>query len=256
MLNYIAAVGSDGYQAVFAGGEINPKFGGKFSSPDMVAYADTGGPLTASGFARMVVPGDLKGGRYVSNLVNLHVGQAPLLPGTGGGLSSQFTLAGVRSPGTYNLASLEGQPATTLTATYAAAGKPVTDTYTGVSLWTLLNNTGLITDPTIKNDFLRQYVEAVGSDGYASIFSLGEIDPAFGNRPDLVAYADTGGQLGSDGPDGFARMVVPGDAAGGRYVSNLVKLAVFTATVPEPASGLLFIAPLIALAFLKDRRRV
>lgn len=256
LLNYVVAVGSDGYQAAFSGGEINPKFGGKPSAPDMVAYANTGGPLIAFGFARMVVPGDVKGGRYVSNLVDLHVGQAPLLPGTGGGRSSQITLTGVRSPGTYNLAGLESLPATTLTATYTAGGALVTDTYTGTSLWTLLNDAGLITDPAIKNDVLRQYVEAVGSDGYAAIFSLGEIDPAFGNQPDLVAYSDTGGQLGIGGTDGFARMVVPGDAAGGRYISNLVKPAVFTATVPEPASGLLFAAPLIALAFLKERRRV
>ena len=86
-----------------------------------------------------------------------------------------------------------------LTATYKAGGTPVTDTYTGVSLWTLLNDAGLITDPNIKNDVLRQYVEAIGSDGYAAIFSLGEIDPMFGDQADLVAYADTDGQLGTDG---------------------------------------------------------
>ena len=31
-------------------------------------------------------------------------------------------------------------------------------------------------------------------------------------------------------------MVVPGDIDGGRYVSNLVELAVFDASVPEPGS--------------------
>ena len=106
----------------------------------------------------------------------------------------------------------------------------------------------MITDPNIKNDVLRQYVEAIGSDGYAAIFSLGEIDPMFGNQQDLVAYADTLGQLGPDGEDGFARMVVPGDAAGGRYISNLVALKVFTAApVPEPATWVLLIAALPAL---------
>ena len=44
------------------------------------------------------------------------------------------------------------------------------DTYTGVSLWTLLSTAGLITNPTIKNDVLRQYVVAVGSDGYEAVF--------------------------------------------------------------------------------------
>jgi hypothetical protein len=260
LLNYVVAVGSDGYEAVFAGGEINPMFGGSSSAPDLVAYSDTGGQLGpggADGFARMVAPGDKAGGRYVSNLVDLTVGQAPVPAKGPGGLSTQFTLSGVKTPGTYTLSTLEALPAVQLTATYKAGGTPVTDTYTGVSLWTLLSDAGLITDPNIKNDVLREYVEAIGSDGYAAIFSLGEIDPMFGGEDDLVAYADTDGQLGRDGPDGFARMVVPGDAAGGRYVSNLVALKVFTAApVPEPATWVLLAATLPILAFLRGRRRV
>jgi hypothetical protein len=78
---------------------------------------------------------------------------------------------------------------------------------------------------------LGQYVVDTGSDGYQAVFSMGEIDPAFGNQPDLVAYADTDGQLGAGGPDGFARMVVPGDAAGRRYVSNIVSLQGFDTRV-------------------------
>jgi hypothetical protein len=171
-------------------------------------------------------------------------------------VSSQFALTGVLHPATYTLATLMSLPATTLTATYLAAGAPVTDTYTGVSLWTLLSTAGLITDPTIKNDVLRKYVVAVGSDGYEAIFSLGEIDPFFGNQMDLVAYADTGGQLGPGGPDGFARMVVPGDMAGGRYVSNLVALAVFDASVPEPTSLVLLITPFLGTVFVHRRCRM
>jgi hypothetical protein len=255
--NYVVAVGSDNYQAVFAAGEISPMFGNR---PYMAAYSDTLGQLGPGGpdgFARMVVPGDIAGGRYVSNLVNLHAGTAPSLPGTGGGVSSQFTLAGVMNPGTYNLASLMALPATTLTATYLSGPAPMstTDTYTGVSLWTLLTSAGLVLDPTIKNDVLRQYVVAVGSDGYEVIFSLGEIDPAFGNQPDLVAYADTLGQLGAGGSSGFARMVVPGDIYGGRYVSNLVGLAVFDASVPEPASAALLITSLFGTVVVRWRRR-
>ena len=43
--------------------------------------------------------------------------------------------------------------------------------------------------------------------------------------------------------------------AGGRYVSNLVALEVFTASVPEPSTWVLLIAPLATLAFLRSRRR-
>ncbi len=255
LLNYVLAVGSDGYEAAFSGGEINPKFGGSSTAPDMVAYADSSGPLTTTGFARMVVPGDKAGGRYVSNLVELHVVQAPVPAAGPGGLSTEFTLSGVETSGTYMLSTLEALPSTKVTATYTSAGTPVTDTYTGVSLWTLLDNAGLILDPSIKNDVLRQYVEVVGSDGYAAIFSLGEIDPAFGDADDIVAYADTGGQLSAGGPDGFTRMVVPSDAAGGRYVSNIVSIEVYTASVPEPSTWALLAAPLAFLAVLRGRRR-
>ncbi len=153
--NYVVAVGSDGYQAVFSGGKINPKFG---NQPDIVAYGNTGGQLGPGGpegFARMVAPNDVAHGRYVSNLVTLHVGQAPSLPGTGGGISNQFTLTGdVSNPGTYTLSSLEALPSTTLKATYLSSAGSVTDTYTGVSLWTLITAAGLITDPSTKNDVL------------------------------------------------------------------------------------------------------
>ena len=60
LLNYVVAVGSDGYQAVFSGGEINPMFGGSTKAPDMVAYSDTNdqlGPNGSDGFARLVAPG-------------------------------------------------------------------------------------------------------------------------------------------------------------------------------------------------------
>ena len=59
LLNYVVAVGSDGYQAVFSGGEINPMFGGSTKAPDMVAYSDTNdqlGPNSSDGFARMSRP--------------------------------------------------------------------------------------------------------------------------------------------------------------------------------------------------------
>jgi hypothetical protein len=87
-----------------------------------------------------------------------------------------------------------------------------------------------LTDASIKNDLLRFGVVATGSDGYRAFIALGEIAPQFGHQNDLVAYADTGGQLGANGSDGALRLIVPGDHAGGRYVSNLVSLEVVNVT--------------------------
>jgi hypothetical protein len=158
-----------------------------------------------------------------------------------GPVSSQFTLNGdIATPGTYDLSALSGLPPTTQMVTYTSAGLPVTDTYTGVNLWTFLNSAGSITPiPGAKNSTLRNYIVAVGSDGYQAVFSGGEINPSFGKQPDMVAYADIGGQLGTGGSQGFARMVVPGDKAGGRYVSNLVTLHVEVAPSLPGGNGLL-----------------
>ena len=237
---FVVATGADGYKAAFSLGEIDPKFG---AQPVLVAYSDTAGQLGpqgnqqsgSDGLARMVVPGDHAGGRYVSDLVALNVGSLPEPPSTGpGGVSDQLTVSGqVADPQTFTAITLAALgPPTTETATFLAGAGSVTDTYTGVSLWTLLQDEGLVTDASIKNDVLRLGVVATGSDGYRALISLGEIDPAFGNRQDLVAYADTGGQLGPGGSAGAMRLIVPGDHAGGRYVSNLVDLRVVDLTAP------------------------
>jgi hypothetical protein len=235
---YVVATGADGYKAVFSLGEIDPEFGGQ---PVLAAYADTAGqlgPQGSDGLARMVVPRDQAGGRYVSDLVDLQVGSLPEpAPSGPGGISDQFTLSGqVAHPAIFTpiiLAALD-QP-TIETATYLSGAGQVTDTYTGVSLWTLIQDGGLLTDPSVKNDLLRYGVVATGSDGYRAVISLGEIDPAFGNQPDIVAYADSQGQLGPNGADGLTRVVLPNDHAGGRYVSNLVNLQVIDLASLHPA---------------------
>jgi hypothetical protein len=163
--------------------------------------------------------------------------------------SPQFTVFGdVTSPRTFTYADLSGLPSVTQSVTYQAGGSTVNTTFTGVNLWSLLNDVvGLKLDLSIKNDVLRKFVVATGSDGYEAAFSLGEINPTFGNQPDFVAYLEKGQPIVGDG---FARVVVPGDTRGGRYVSNLVSLwvgdvgTVPSVPVPEPAS-----VSMIALGF-------
>ena len=255
--DYVVATGSDGYRAVYSVGEIQPNFGGQ---KDLIAYQSNGQPLGNDGFARTTAPGDIAGGRYVSNLSSLQVlsaTSASQINGTGGGPSSQLNLTGlVSNPSLYNLSRLQTLPSATETVTYRAGSSTVTGTFTGVPLWTLLSNAGLITNPDIKNDLLGKYLVATGSDGYKAVIALGEISPRFGNKDVLVAYNVNGQGLGADG---FARLVVPGDTLGGRYVSNLIGLEVFDArgsvSAPEPATGLLLLAGIPAIMVLGWRRQ-
>lgn len=221
---YVLATGADGYQVAFALGELSPDYGNK---PSLLVYAETkdgaSAPLGAvDGPFRVTAPGDVKGGRYVSNLVRLDVrAPAATATGIGGGVSTTFAVSGqVKTPAQFDLQALKGlTPAIDVTI-----GANV---YRGVSLWTLLSGLGLPATP--KNVTLGMVAVATGSDGYRATVSLGEIDPNFGAKGALVAYQMNGVDLTGAG---FARLVVPGEVKQSRSVSNLVAIEVFAAGTP------------------------
>src|SRR5262249_49857999 len=130
----------------------------------------------------------------------------------------------------FNLNKLEQFQPAQQNITYFVAGSVVSETFTGVLLWDLLNDPpvgGIITNPNIKNDILYEVVIVTGTDCYQSVFGAGEFNPFFGGSQIRVAYAAAGQSLGDAG---FARIVVPGDKAGGRFVSNIAKIEVRDAT--------------------------
>jgi Oxidoreductase molybdopterin binding domain len=141
-----------------------------------------------------------------------------------GGVTTSFRLTGaVTNRTSVDLKTLESFPVANQNVTYFAAGAVTTQSFTGALLWDLLQSAGIIVDPNVKNDILRKIVIVTGSDGYQSVFAAGDIDPFFGGSQIMVAYAANGQPLGQDG---FARIVVPGDKAGGRFVSNIAKIEV------------------------------
>ena len=165
-------------------------------------------------------------------LLLIGVASSPLQAACPGGVSDSFRVSGeVRNRSAFDLNKLEQQfsPAQE-NITYFAAGAVVSESFTGVLLWDLLNNPpvgGIVTNPSVKNDILHKVVIVTGTDCYQSVFGAGEIDPFFGGSQIMVAYA-TGGQ--SLGNNGFARIVVPEDKAGGRFVSNIAKIEVHDTT--------------------------
>jgi len=95
--------------------------------------------------------------------------------------------------------------------------------FSGPLLWTVLNAARAV-DPTKPKDAVRNYVLVTGRDGYSAVIALGEIAPAFENKRVLLAEAMNGKQLGAE----HLRLVVPGDARGGRSVRDVVSIAVLT----------------------------
>lgn len=99
----------------------------------------------------------------------------------------------------------------------AGAGSQ-THTYTGYSLDPLLNSSavGIATDPAVKGDILGKYVVTTGSDGYKAVFSMGELNPAYGGSPtSFIALSETINGIETPlAADGFARIVAPGDGRG------------------------------------------
>lgn len=63
----VLAVGEDAYRALVSYGEVSPDFGNRGL---LVALTEDGKSLERP---RLAVPGDMKGGRYVSDLVELRV---------------------------------------------------------------------------------------------------------------------------------------------------------------------------------------
>jgi DMSO/TMAO reductase YedYZ molybdopterin-dependent catalytic subunit len=116
---------------------------------------------------------------------------------------------------------LKKLPATDLDVTFMTGHGQESGHYTGALLWTLLDQAGL-TDTQGKHPDLHHVLLATGSDGYVIAFAFGEIDPDFGNKPIIIAYAKDGKPLGPDG----LRLVVPGDKLGARDIKDVVRIEV------------------------------
>ncbi|WP_448268898.1 hypothetical protein [Nostoc sp. DSM 114159] len=170
-----------------------------------------------------------------------------------GGSSQSFRLGGeLKNPATYNLQKLRNlqdalkkqNPAlvTEITVSFQTGSGPRTETYYGVPLWELINNPkaggGLKpgnSGVNSKNSFLRQYVLVDATDCYGAVVAIGEIQPNFEAKTVLVAFEKKGsnGKVVPLTDEGFARLVVPGDKAGGRYVSNVTNIVILSAP-PSP----------------------
>ncbi len=128
----------------------------------------------------------------------------------------------VQKPERLTLSNLQALPPTNVTVSFITGHGQEAGTYTGVLLWTLLTNAAIV-DADPKQHLRHAILVTSGADQYAVALSIGEIDPKFEGKSVIIAYAKDGKPLDpEDGP----RLIVPGDAHGGRAVREVAHIEV------------------------------
>jgi molybdate transport system substrate-binding protein len=127
------------------------------------------------------------------------------------------------APKTFSREDLMALPAETVQVSYQAGQGTDSASFTGTRLLNVFEAAGGARLPTDSNNAkLRTTVMVTAADGYQVAFGWGELDPDYGAAPILLAYARDGQPLGDT--QGMARVVVPGDRHGGRYVSMVTSI--------------------------------
>jgi hypothetical protein len=105
-------------------------------------------------------------------------------------------------------------PPVDVTVTQQTDNGPLTGTFRGALLWTIVQNAAPSDGPE-KNAYVRHTILVTGADGYAASLSEGELDPRLEGKQVIVAYMKDGAEF-----EGL-RLVVPGDAHGARGVHDI-----------------------------------
>jgi len=125
----------------------------------------------------------------------------------------------VQAPLRLDEAMLRSLPAASIDISFLASSGTEKGHFTGVLLWDVLQKAGLVNGAG-KNAQLRHAILVTGRDGYAAAIAEGEIDPSYEDKKVIIAFE--GDSVSFD----HLRLLVPGDAHGGRSVSDLATIEV------------------------------
>jgi hypothetical protein len=141
-------------------------------------------------------------------------------------MASAATASGVSvsgavvNPKSFSMAELEAMPQVDLSVTQQTGAGPVSHSYSGVLLWSLVSLAQFQNAPG-KNSYLRHTLLVTSdSDGYAAAISEGEIDPKLAGDRVILATEKDGAKLA------VPQLVVPGDAHAARAVQNVTSVVV------------------------------
>jgi len=136
--------------------------------------------------------------------------------------AAALNIAGdIASPVQLSLADLAKMPRATATV-HEMDGS--SNRYEGVALRDVLTRAGAPLGKDFRGKAVSTCVLAKARDGYAAVFTLGEVDPDFGNEQIIVADKRNGEPLPEN--QGPFRIVCPNDKHGARSVRMLETLEV------------------------------
>jgi len=127
---------------------------------------------------------------------------------------ARVRLAGeLRHPGSFDVARLRELPQRTIAVEFGCLRDgPRRHTFTGPPLFDLVSASGPRFDPSVAKSRLRFLLAVTGADGHTTA---------------LLATTMDGRALDADGP----HLAVPGDLAGGRYISRITGIWVGNADI-------------------------
>jgi DMSO/TMAO reductase YedYZ molybdopterin-dependent catalytic subunit len=102
--------------------------------------------------------------------------------------------------------------------------------FDGVPLADVLRAAGVPLGEKLRGGNLALYVRVGASDGYRTVYSLAELDPAL--HEDVVLLADRRDGRALDAKEGPFRLVAPGDRRPARWVRQVVAIDVLAAPSP------------------------
>ena len=128
----------------------------------------------------------------------------------------------VAHPLNLTLEQVKALPPVTIRLTFQSDHGPQTGSYTGALLLDIVKEAAPLDQGSDRGAPWRHTIIATGHDGYGVAVAIGEIDPRFAGKQVLVAYERDGKAMKGQ----VFRLVVPGDAHGGRSVNDLASLVI------------------------------
>jgi hypothetical protein len=117
-------------------------------------------------------------------------------------------------------ADLKAMPRTTITVHNEHS--KADETYVGVRVSDVLTKMGAPLGKDLRGAVLSGYLVATGSDGYAAVIALAEVEPSFHSGEVIIADTMNGAPL--DAKSGPFKLVVTEDKRPARWVRNLVSI--------------------------------